>query len=116
MGISAKSPHFFIILVGPLKHGIINSYKNMKSSATKIFLILILIFSAVISANSRASIITWKKDYDGVTFTLDKGLLKVKVCSDNIVEVKFTILSSFAARNSLVINNEWKTALKFSVS
>ena len=39
-------------------------------------------FAAVRSA--RASIVSHTKDRDGITFTLDKGKMKVKICKDDI--------------------------------
>jgi alpha-D-xyloside xylohydrolase len=62
-----------------------------------------------------ASVTSYTKDPDGVTFTLDKGVLKIKVCSADIIEVKYTSLPDLAPKNSLVINNEWKTVPAFDV-
>ncbi|MDD4921750.1 MAG: glycoside hydrolase family 31 protein [Bacteroidales bacterium] len=63
-----------------------------------------------------ASVVSFQKNADGVTFNLNQGLLKVKVCSDNIVQVKYTNQPAFPSKKSLVINNEWKTVPKFSVT
>ena len=65
---------------------------------------------------SRASIISYTKSADGVTFKLDKGLMYVRVCKDDIVEVKYTIFGVFAQKNSLVVNNQWGKKTLFSVS
>jgi alpha-D-xyloside xylohydrolase len=88
----------------------------MKSSTTKTAFFLILILSILVSFPAAGSILSYLKNSDGVTFTLDKGLLKVKVCSENIVEVKYTALQSFTEKASLVIFNGWKTDGKFSVA
>jgi alpha-D-xyloside xylohydrolase len=42
--------------------------------------------------------------------------MKVKICTENIVEVRYTILTSFLERESLVINNKWITKPTFSVA
>jgi len=42
--------------------------------------------------------------------------MKVKVCSDNIVEVKYTLLQDFLMKKSLVITNDWKKGTKFTLS
>jgi len=42
--------------------------------------------------------------------------MKVKICKDNVVEVKYTILPSFPPKTSLVIINDWKSTPKFTVS
>jgi alpha-D-xyloside xylohydrolase len=42
-----------------------------------------------------------------VVFTLDKGLMQITVCKDDIIEVKYTIFNSFSDKASLVVNNNW---------
>jgi alpha-D-xyloside xylohydrolase len=88
----------------------------MKISASWIPVILIIALSLSIAKRAEASIVSFKKETNGVTFNLDKGLLKIKVCNDNIVEVKYTVLQAFTSNKSLVIVNDWKTVTKFSVS
>jgi alpha-D-xyloside xylohydrolase len=61
-------------------------------------------------------VISYKKDSDGITCNLDKGLMKVKICFDNTVEVKYTILPVFLDKPSLVITNDWKTTPGFTVT
>lgn len=88
----------------------------MKLSASGILIILAIALSIIIPKPAGASIVSFKKDVNGVTFTLDKGLMKVKVCSDNIVEIKYTVMPGFPSTKSLVINNAWKGVAKFSVT
>jgi len=88
----------------------------MKLMKVKLYLLLILILSMTIQNEASASITSYKKDADGVTFTLDKGIMKIKVCNSGIIEVKYTDQQSFAAKTSLVINNSWKTTVKFTVT
>ena len=83
--------------------------KNLK-------LTLIALILAGISFSVQAKVLSYKKDSDGVTCTLDKGLMKVKLCFDNMVEVKYTTLPLFIEKPSLVITNDFKTAPGFSVS
>jgi alpha-D-xyloside xylohydrolase len=83
--------------------------KNLK-------LTLIALILAGISLSVQAKVLSYKKDNDGVTCTLDKGLMKVKLCFDNMVEVKYTTLPLFIEKPSLVITNDFKTAPGFSVS
>jgi alpha-D-xyloside xylohydrolase len=64
----------------------------------------------------QAKVMSFKKDPDGVTCALDKGLMKVKICFDNMIEVKYTTLPLFLDKPSLVITNNWKTVPGFSVS
>lgn len=64
----------------------------------------------------EASVTSYKKDKDGVTFHLDKGLMKVKVCLENVVQIKFTVLPAFPSQKSLVVTNDWKTQPQFFVT
>jgi alpha-D-xyloside xylohydrolase len=70
----------------------------------------------MISVTAQASVKSYEKVSDGVTFTLDQGLMKVKVCFDNMIEVKYTTLPVFMDKPSLVITNEWKTTPGFIVT
>jgi alpha-D-xyloside xylohydrolase len=83
--------------------------KNLK-------LTLIVLILMGLSFSVQAKVLSYKKDSDGVTCTLDKGLMKVKLCFDNMVEVKYTTLPLFIEKASLVITNDFKTAPGFSVS
>jgi alpha-D-xyloside xylohydrolase len=78
--------------------------------------IVILLTIATSTFTAIASVSSYTKDADGVTITLDKGVMKIKVCSNDIIEVKYTSLSALASKNSLVINNQWKTTISFEVS
>ena len=84
----------------------------MKSSALKI-LILILAFNYTLS---DASVLSYKKDINGLIFILDKGLMKIKVCENNIIEVQYTILPAFPSKISLVIKNKWEKKTDYTVS
>jgi alpha-D-xyloside xylohydrolase len=84
------------------------------TSIRKFFGCLILLMA--ISLTSSATVVSYKKENDGVTFTLDKGLMKIKICGDDIVEVKYTSLHEFGNKNSLVVINAWKDVPRFRVS
>ena len=86
--------------------------KLLNYKALAALFVLLLTTSIV----SDASVLSFKKDVDGIALALDKGLMKVKICTDNVVEVKYTIHPTFPAKESLVINNQWKTTPKFTVS
>jgi alpha-D-xyloside xylohydrolase len=77
---------------------------------------LIALVVMILSISVQASVVSFKKDNDGITFSLDKGLMKVKVCFDNMIEVKYTTLPVFMNKPSLVITNEWKTTPGFTVT
>jgi len=82
----------------------------------KLKLTLIALALLVLTVAVQASVVSYKKDSDGITCNLDKGLMKVKICFDNTVEVKYTILPVFLDKPSLVITNDWKTTPGFTVT
>jgi alpha-D-xyloside xylohydrolase len=88
----------------------------MKISALKIRLLLSLLAIMMLTFTTKATVVSFVKNSDGITFTLDKGLMKVKVCFDNMVEVKYTTLPVFMDKPSLVITNEWKIIPGFTVT
>ncbi|MTK52556.1 TIM-barrel domain-containing protein [Paludibacter sp.] len=83
--------------------------KNLKN-------ILILMLLVGLTAPLQAKVLSYKKDSDGITCTLNKGLMKVKLCFDNMVEVKYTTLPLFIEKPSLVITNPFKSAPSFDVT
>jgi alpha-D-xyloside xylohydrolase len=86
-------------------------------STKKMALITAIAISSFASMHTLlASVKSYTKDPDGVTFTLDKARMKVKICKDDLIEVKYTTLSAFPIKTSLVINNEWAAIPKFKVT
>ncbi len=77
---------------------------------TAVLLLLIINTTAV-----KAFVISYKKEANGLLFKLDKGLMKVTVCEDDIIEVKYTIFDNFITKPSLIVNAKWGLpALKVS--
>ena len=87
----------------------------LKFKFQAIILILALMI-LVANASVQASVQSFKKENNGVTFLLDKGAMKIKICKDNIVEVQYTVLDAMPLKKSLVINNPWKSVPEFKVS
>ena len=87
--------------------------KNFTLKSKLIFLILALIW---IGMDIQASVISWQKVDDGILCTLDIGLMKVKVCSENVIEIKYTTLPLFLDKQSLVVVNPWNTVPAFTVT
>jgi len=63
----------------------------------------------------QASVISFKKNPDGVIFKLNSGLMNIKICKADIVEVKYTLFDKFPDRKSLVVNNNWAEKTIFTV-
>lgn len=81
----------------------------MKHYALKLQRVMLVFVLLFLCYTTQAKVVSFNKNADGISFTLDKGLMKVKICADNIVEVKYTELPVFIDKASLVITNVWKT-------
>ncbi len=76
----------------------------------------IFIVSMSLSTIAAATIISYQKNADGVSCKLDKGLLDIRVCKADIIEVKYTVLNALPIKNSLVVNNPWLEKSSFYIS
>jgi alpha-D-xyloside xylohydrolase len=81
-----------------------------------IFKFSTIVLLVVISISVKASVISYKKNANGLIFKLDKGLMYIAVCKDDIIEVKYTIFNTFETKASLVVNNSWKTPSPYQVA
>ncbi|SDD36339.1 alpha-D-xyloside xylohydrolase [Mucilaginibacter pineti] len=91
-------------------------YNNLYLKSAKIFTLLVLLACCIHSQKALARVRSFTKEKDGVLFSLDRGILKVKVCSADIIEVKYTIFDAFSKNESLVVNNKWSQPSEFTVS
>lgn len=76
----------------------------------------IAIISLFCSLPVFASISSFTKDTDGISFKLDSGIMKVKVCKEDIIEVRYTTLPDLPVKASLVITNTWEKQPEFKVA
>lgn len=90
--------------------------KTLKMNAKALFAMLVTTVMLGHYGTATAAVKAYTKQADGVTFTLDKGLMKVKVCQADIVQVKYTTLNAFAPFNSLVVNNPFTGKVNFTVA
>ena len=51
----------------------------------------------------------YSADATGVTFTVNRGLLRLQVCEDNIIRVQYATGTSIPAKTSLSVNATWGT-------
>jgi len=82
----------------------------------RIFIGVILLTSILAINKSAGAVISYSKSPDGVTFKLDKGVMKINVFKADIIEVKYTLLESLPTKQSLVVNNKWGVTTTFIVS
>lgn len=76
---------------------------------------MISVFIGLFNIQANATVKSFKILADGVLFSLDKGFLKIKVCTPEMIEVKYTVLDSLMNKQSLVVINRWSTATAFKV-
>lgn len=76
----------------------------------------IIIFTFISPLQVNASVLSFTSDSNEVTFALDTGFMKIKICKEDIIEVRYTSLSDFAPKNSLVVTNSWSTAAGYTLS
>jgi alpha-D-xyloside xylohydrolase len=82
------------------------------------FYILTILTMGLLGAalNARATVKSWQKESDGVSFDLDAGTMKIRVCAPDIIEVKYSIQPRLQQRLSLVVINRFDGAAAFTVS
>jgi len=90
---------------------------KVKLQGVKQWVGVILLTSFLFMINCiQATVISYSKNSDGVTFKLDKGLMKIHILTADIIEVKYTFLDTFAPKTSLVVNYASKRGNVFEVS
>jgi alpha-D-xyloside xylohydrolase len=70
----------------------------------------------LLASTAVASVISYSHDTSGITCTLDKGFLKIIICKEDIIEVKYTSLAALSPKTSLVVTNKWEIIPQFTVS
>ena len=75
------------------------------------WLIMLLLFSLIISQN----IYSYEKQNDGIILKIkkikdtDPGLIRIQICTDDIIRITASPVDSFSIRPSLIVNRtEWK--------
>jgi len=88
---------------------------GLKALHTKLIL-SVIVFICIINVNVNAAVKSYQVKPDGVTFILNNGLMKVLICRDDIIEVKYTIFEDFQNKPSLVVNNTLEGHPEFKVN
>jgi alpha-D-xyloside xylohydrolase len=87
-----------------------------KKTAIINILSLFVAFLILCCNPANARIKSVRKDANGITCYLDQGLMKIKLCSADLVQVKYTMLDAFPVWKSLVVNNTFTAKVNFTVS
>ena len=77
---------------------------------------IILLTSFLVVNNAKATVVSFTKTAEGVTFKLNKGAMKIYVWSADIVEVKYTLMNTLSLKQSLVVNKALKSTTDFVIS
>jgi len=64
---------------------------------------------------AQSPIPSYEKQADGVRFSLNKGLMKIRICAADIIQVKYSKLDSLQPEHSLVVNNPFNVHVPFEV-
>jgi alpha-D-xyloside xylohydrolase len=80
-------------------------------------IICLLALSLIIFQDNYAQSLvrSYQKEKDGVSFSLEKAVMKIRICKDDIVQVKYSVLNSLPTFNSLVVNNSFTLPVDFKV-
>jgi len=88
----------------------------MKTHFSKKALSVIACAVMISAGQIFAAVKTYKQNANGITFELDNGSLSVNICRDNVVEIKYSILSPMPLKSSLVIPADFSPRGKFTVA
>ncbi|MCX6221722.1 MAG: DUF5110 domain-containing protein [Bacteroidia bacterium] len=80
------------------------------------FLTAVIICLGVAEKDGLASVVSHKTAANVVIFTLDKGGMSLKICKDDLVEVKYTNSDHWPSKSSLVVSKKWKSVPEFNIS
>lgn len=93
--------------------------KTMRKISFALLANLLLIVSVIPNANAqwtpRNLVTSFKKQADGVVFTMQSGTLKVLVCSDSIIHVLYSATASFNEHPDFVVLKKDWPATQFTV-
>ena len=96
-----------------------NRSKPVAKLVRKGFYLLMVVFVLLFDAVANrvgASVVSYKTAANVVIFTLDKGGMSLKICKEELVEVKYTVLDKWPSKSSLVVNRGWKVFPVFTVT
>jgi len=64
---------------------------------------------------AHASVVSYKTELNVITFRLDTGVMKITVCKDDIIGVRYSIFDPIPEKASLVVVNDWKSYPEFKI-
>ena len=86
-------------------------YKSRLSGLLASVVFLFFLYTGI----AQASVVSYKTELNVITFKLDKGVMKITVCREDIIGVKYSIFDSIPEKASLVVVNDWKSYPEFNL-
>ena len=88
----------------------------MKTSAVKSLPALISLIILIFCGPVNATVKSFNTSAKGVNITLEKGNVDIEICSNNVIEVKYSTQTPLPSKSSLVIDPGYRPEGKFKVS
>src|SRR5436190_10551716 len=93
------------------------NFSNNNLRATMRLLLAAFVFGEVATLSAAPiPVQSFKKDPDGVTFSMSPGKLKLTVCSDSIVRVMYSPATNLPAGQDFVVTNRSWPKKSFKVA
>src|ERR1700712_4627748 len=89
---------------------------ELKFIIQKTGLLCLISFLMISGGMAQSALRSYKKNAGDVTFLLDKGMMKIRICTDDIIQVQYTVFDSLPVFNSLVVSNPFSQKVNFNVS
>src|SRR5450631_753805 len=87
----------------------------LQSWPSKKSFLLALLLLLLYTGFAQSAIRSYKKHADGVLFSLTHGAMQIRVCLEDIIEVKYTVFDSSPVIQSLVVNNPFNQKVNFEL-
>src|SRR3569833_1010801 len=92
-----------------------NVRRRLRRLAKLFLAALLAIFLIEGNAEASAPVTSFTQNPDGVTFTLQTGVMQLNVYT-NIVRVRYSTAPSLPSKSSLIINKAWPASTSFTVA
>jgi alpha-D-xyloside xylohydrolase len=89
--------------------------KGAIRTALRLIVVLIISTFACKTAQAASPVVSFQQNQDGVTFTLQTGVLQLDV-NNGMVRVRYSVLSPLPAKSSLIVNGSWPAQTSFTVT
>ncbi len=89
--------------------------KGAIRTALRLIVALTISTFACKTAQAASPVVSFQQNQDGVTFTLQTGVLQLDV-NNGTVRVRYSVLSPLPAKSSLIVTGNWPAQTSFTVT